>query len=110
MRHSSSPATLIRVRSTRPIGRDPEIGTAAFARLQSDVAIARRDGFASNHQDTERGVTALGVALAPLDGRVDAAICIAMPTVRFRRPMVATYALALREAADAIEQAGGLPG
>lgn len=86
------------------------LGPEPFERLRQEVTIARRDGYASNHQDTERGLTALGVALRPLAGSVLAAICVAMPTVRFRRTLIQPYVAALTEAARAIEtsmDAGG---
>jgi IclR family transcriptional regulator, acetate operon repressor len=86
------------------IERFSTIGSAAFDRLKREVLIARRDGYATNHQDTERGLTAIGVALAPLAGPVFAAICLAMPTVRFRRSLLTTYVTALADTARAIER------
>jgi IclR family transcriptional regulator, acetate operon repressor len=85
------------------IDRYRTIGASQFERLQRDLLIARRDGYASNHQDTERGLTALGVALEPLPGSIRAAICVAMPTVRFRRTMLERFVEALRDTATAIE-------
>jgi IclR family acetate operon transcriptional repressor len=79
------------------------LGPAPFERLKRELLIARRDGYASNHQDTERGLTAIGVALEPLPGSIHAAICVAMPTVRFRRTMLEPWVSALHDAARAIE-------
>jgi IclR family transcriptional regulator, acetate operon repressor len=85
------------------LNRFSSLGPAQFERLKREVLVARRDGYASNHQDTERGLTALGVALRPLPGPVLAAICVAMPTVRFRRTLVQPFVAALTDAAGAIE-------
>ncbi len=89
------------------VNRFSTLDPATFEKLQRDVLIARRDGYASNHQDTERGLTAIGVALQPLPGPVLAAICLAMPTVRFRRSLLDTYVTALNNAARAIELSMG---
>jgi len=57
------------------IDRYASVGAAPFERLKRELLIARRDGYASNHQDTERGLTAIGVALDPLPESIHAAIC-----------------------------------
>jgi IclR family transcriptional regulator, acetate operon repressor len=80
-------------------------GPVARARLRREVLTAREAGYASNHQDTEKGLSAIGVALAPLPGSVRAAVALAMPTARYRRSMVVTYVAALTEAARRIERA-----
>jgi IclR family transcriptional regulator, acetate operon repressor len=76
-----------------------------LTRLRHDVRAARGAGFAVNNQDTERGLSAIGVALAPLPGSVHAAICLAMPTARFRRSLLDGYVAALNASARAIEGA-----
>lgn len=87
------------------LDRFASLGAVPFERLQREVGVARRDGFASNHQDTERGLTAIGVALQPLPGPVFAAICVALPSVRYRRTDVSRYVAALGEASAHIELA-----
>jgi IclR family transcriptional regulator, acetate operon repressor len=87
------------------LNRFNDLGPAATTKLRRDVLAARQIGYASNHQDTEKGLTALGVALAPLPGPLHAAICLAMPTARFRRPMLDAYVSALTETARKIEAA-----
>lgn len=82
-----------------------ELDPAVLSSFHRDVLAARQAGFASNHQDTEKGLSAIGVALAPLSGSVHAAICLAMPTARYRRSMLATYVADLTHAARAIEAA-----
>jgi IclR family transcriptional regulator, acetate operon repressor len=87
-------------------GLDPVV----LSRFQRDVVIARQAGFASNHQDTEKGLSAIGVALAPLAGNVSAAICLAMPTARYRRSLLPKYLSDLTETARQIEAAFGPSG
>jgi IclR family transcriptional regulator, acetate operon repressor len=89
----------------REMHRFEHIDAAALARLQRDVAAARRDGFAANHEGTEKGVSAFGVAIAPLPGPLHGAIALAMPTVRYQRSMVNAYVVALTAAAGEIEAA-----
>lgn len=81
----------------RTLGRD------AFAKLRRDVASARSTGFALNDQDTEEGLTAIGVAVPALPGGLHPAVCLAMPTVRFRSAELAACVAALQNAARAIE-------
>ena len=85
--------------------RFDELEPAAMARLRRDVLAARHVGFASNHQETEKGLSAIGVALAPLADSLLAAVCLAMPTVRYRRSLLETYVATLSLAARAIEAA-----
>ena len=87
------------------LARFEVLGEPAAAKLRSDVFAARQHGYASNHQDTEHGLTAIGVALAQLPGSIRAAICLAMPTARFRRSAITTYVSALTDAARGIEAA-----
>lgn len=88
--------------------RFKSLSPAAFDRLGRDVLVARRVSYALNHQDTERGLTAIGVAIGRLPGPMLAAICLAMPTARFVRSRLQTNVAALTHAARAIEQACSL--
>jgi IclR family transcriptional regulator, acetate operon repressor len=74
---------------------------SSLARLRRDVGAARLAGYATNHQDTERGLSAIGIALA---GR-RAAVCLAMPTVRYRRSRLDTYVAALAQTAHRVQAA-----
>jgi IclR family transcriptional regulator, acetate operon repressor len=87
------------------IERFEALDPAVLSGLRRDVLAARHAGYASNHQDTEKGLSAIGVALAPLPGFVHAAICLAMPTARFRRSMLPSYVSALTDTARQIEAA-----
>jgi IclR family transcriptional regulator, acetate operon repressor len=83
--------------------RFDQLDPSALARFRQDVLAARQAGYASNHQDTERGLSAIGVALAPLSGAPRAAIALAMPTARYRRSMLASYVADLNHTARQIE-------
>jgi IclR family transcriptional regulator, acetate operon repressor len=85
--------------------RFSHLDPVVLSRLRRDVLAARQAGFASNYQDTEKGLSAVGVALAPLPGSVRAAIALAMPTARFRRSMLPTYVAVLTDTARQIEAA-----
>lgn len=87
------------------LDRFADLGSADFTKLRQEVLVARQAGYASNHGDTEKGLTALGIALAPLPGGSRAAVCLAMPTARFRRSQLDEYVSALSDTALAIEAA-----
>ena len=85
------------------MARFEHLDPVVFTRLRRDVLVARQVGYASNHQDTEKGLSAIGVALGPLPGPLHAAIALAMPTARYRRAMLPTYVSALTDTARQIE-------
>jgi IclR family transcriptional regulator, acetate operon repressor len=78
---------------------DPSV----LSRLRRDIGAARRAGYATNHQDTEQGLSAIGVALVAQAGSIQAAVCLAMPTVRYRRALLDTYVASLSQAARRLE-------
>ena len=78
------------------------LGDEEARRLQRELRAIRRRGFAVNDQETETGLTALGVALPAAAGVSGAALSVAVPTVRFSRAQVPSWSAALAEAADAI--------
>jgi IclR family transcriptional regulator, acetate operon repressor len=72
--------------------------------LRRELRAIRRRGFAINDQQTERGLTAVGVAV-PAPGEVSrAALSIAVPTVRYSRHQLPSWSTALVETAAAIAQ------
>lgn len=73
-------------------------------RLRRELSLVRRRGFAINDQLTETGVTALGVALRDPEGAPVAAASIAMPTARFDRDKLPTWATELSTTAALIER------
>src|SRR5690606_15313079 len=71
-------------------------------RLRGELTLVRKRGFAINDQLTEKGVTAIGVALQNPSNRPTAAISISMPTARFDRNHLAIWANELTTTAAAI--------
>lgn len=80
-------------------GFDVDLG-----KLHRELALIRKRGFAINDQLTERGVTAIGVALRDPVGQPRAAISISMPSVRFDRDRLAGWVNELTTAAALIER------
>jgi IclR family acetate operon transcriptional repressor len=76
-----------------------------LARLRRELAAIRKRGYALNNQQTEAGLTAIGVALPDPDGQPSAAVSISMPAVRFNRDKLPTLVAALSTTAARIEQA-----
>lgn len=72
--------------------------------LAKTLRTVRRRGFAINDQSTEPGVIALGRVIRSANGRPVAAVCLALPSLRFRRAQVAALSRPLAAAATAIEQ------
>jgi IclR family transcriptional regulator, acetate operon repressor len=72
------------------------------ARLRRELPTIRRQGFAVNDQDTEAGLTAVGVAIPDGRGAVAGAISVSMPTVRYSRDRLRAWSAALAAAAAAI--------
>jgi IclR family transcriptional regulator, acetate operon repressor len=74
----------------------------AVGELQRELRAVRRRGFAINDQETERGLTAVGVAVPAAGGVKGAALSVAVPTVRFSRGHLPSWSAALADTADAI--------
>jgi DNA-binding IclR family transcriptional regulator len=75
---------------------------ATAARLQRELRVVRRRGFAVNDQETEAGLTAVGVAVPPAGGFSGAALSLAAPSARYSRDRLPVWGTALIEAAGAI--------
>jgi IclR family transcriptional regulator, acetate operon repressor len=75
---------------------------ATVARVVRELRTVRRRGFAVNDQDTEAGLTAVGVAVRAAGGFPGAALSVAAPTARYSRDRAPVWAAALAEAASAI--------
>ena len=71
--------------------------------LRRELALIRKRGFAVNDQLTERGVTAVGVAIRDPHGQPHAAISISMPTARFDRNNLTAWATELSTTSALIE-------
>ncbi|MFC5105128.1 IclR family transcriptional regulator [Kibdelosporangium philippinense] len=73
-------------------------------RLQRELSLVRKRGFAINDQRTEAGLTAIGVVVRDFARAPVAAVAIAMPTVRFHRDRVPSLVSALGATVAAVEQ------
>jgi len=91
-----------------PADRVAELYHAAadvdLQRLHRELALVRKRGFAINDQLTERGVTAVGVAIRDPAGEPNAAISISMPSVRFDRDHLSGWVNELTTTATVIER------
>ncbi|WP_377323992.1 IclR family transcriptional regulator [Pimelobacter simplex] len=71
-------------------------------RLRRDLARARRNGFALNDGQSERGVVAVGVPVRAA-GPVVAGLSVSMPSVRYDKMQLPRLVARLRDAAAALE-------
>jgi DNA-binding IclR family transcriptional regulator len=67
------------------------------------LALVRNQKFAENINESEPGITAVGIALHHHSGAPVAALSISIPTVRYRRDHVADLVTRLRQVAARIE-------
>ena len=74
-----------------------------LAKLHRELAEVRRRGYAINNQQTEIGLTAIGIAISNASGAPCAAVCLAMPTARYSRDHLPQQVTALGETAQRIE-------
>lgn len=75
--------------------------------LLHELAAIRRSGIAINVDQTEKGVTALGIALHVDDGPAQAAVSISLPSLRFSDAVLPSFVVALTAAAKGIEASMG---
>jgi DNA-binding IclR family transcriptional regulator len=78
------------------------LGDSAAAQLVRELRTVRHRGFAVNDQDTEAGLTAVGVAVPHAGGFTGAALSLAAPTARYSPDRLPVWATALTAAAGAI--------
>jgi IclR family transcriptional regulator, acetate operon repressor len=92
----------------------PELAGDGLDTLKRTLVAARRQGFGTNVQESERGVVAVGMAVRGVTGAAIGAVTISAPTVRFSRGKVADVLPALTETVEAIRSdiigRGWLPG
>ena len=78
-----------------------------LTRLSGELARVRKQGFAVNHERSERGIVAVGVPVrAPHPARGQAALAclsVSMPSVRYQRQRLPTLVGQLNRSARAIE-------
>lgn len=75
-----------------------------LARLRRQLALVRKRGFAINDQQTEPGLTAVGMAVRDPDDRPCAAVTIALPSARFARDLLPVWVSVLSETVSAVER------
>ena len=75
---------------------------ATSARVQRELRTVRRRGFAVNDQQTEAGLTAVGVAVPGTIGEARAALSLAVPTARFTREALPRWVAELSAAAAGV--------
>jgi DNA-binding IclR family transcriptional regulator len=73
-------------------------------RLRRELSAVRKRGFAINNQQTETGLTAVGIALRDPSGKSAAAISLSLPAARFDRERLPMWVDALSATAARIEQ------
>jgi DNA-binding IclR family transcriptional regulator len=74
-----------------------------LAKLHRELAQVRRRGYAINNQQTETGLTAVGIAVRDAARVPCTAVCLAMPTARYNRFRLPEQIEALHETALRIE-------
>jgi IclR family acetate operon transcriptional repressor len=85
----------------------PEIYGPAVAdlpALRRHLASVRRRGYAINREESERGITGVGVCLRDADGRVHGAMAVAMPTARCPNTRIAEVGQLLSRNADRLAE------
>lgn len=75
-----------------------------MAALLRGLASTRKRGYGTNFEESETGVTALGVAVRDAHGAPVAAVTISAPTVRYRRTQILTLLPTLRACAEQIRR------
>jgi IclR family transcriptional regulator, acetate operon repressor len=78
------------------------LDAAAATRLERELRTVRRCGFAVNDQETEAGLTAVGVAVPAAGSVTGAALSVAVPTARYARDRLPVWGAALTAAATAV--------
>ncbi|QCB97593.1 IclR family transcriptional regulator [Arthrobacter sp. PAMC25564] len=71
--------------------------------LKRQLAAVRKAGYAANLEETEQGVSGLGVCIRDATGKPVAAFTTAIPTARYKKAMLPDHVKALREAASMTE-------
>jgi DNA-binding IclR family transcriptional regulator len=96
-----SPAELRRLypRGLPPWDRKANATMPALAR---ELATVRRRGYATNHEESEAGIMAVGRCVPDRDGRALGAVVIAVPSARCKNGDLDDYAIHLQVFTDAV--------
>ncbi|MGW6898946.1 IclR family transcriptional regulator [Streptomyces sp. NPDC054919] len=95
--------------SLYPFGLPGQKDLHKRAELQQELTQVRKRGYATNFNESERGVTAVAVALKNPGGRAVASFAVAGPSARWPRSRLEPLVTALRETADAAEKTLAAP-
>jgi len=82
----------------------PTSRITTMAALKRKMTEVRRAEFGTNFEETEQGVSGVGVSIRDGVGRPMAAVTVATPSIRFRRNVMSEQVEALRHAAASIEE------
>jgi len=83
----------------------PSASITDLTALRRQLAQVRSQGYGVNHNETEDGVSGVGVALHDASGQAVAALTLAVPSARFSRADLPAYAELLHRAARLAEPA-----
>lgn len=72
--------------------------------LERHLQLVRRQGYGLNRDETESGVSGVGVAFHDRAGEAVGALTVAVPTARFTRADIPTYVDALTRAGDLVSR------
>lgn len=75
-----------------------------LGRLRHELNLVRRRGFAINDQKTEKGLSAVGMAVVGPDGSPVAAVSLSIPSARFGRDEVRGWVGALAVTVGAVQE------
>lgn len=81
----------------------PTARITTMSGLKRHLAAVRKAGYGTSTEETEQGVSGLGVCIRDAKGKPVAAFTTAIPTARFRKAAVPGYVHALRKAAAMTE-------
>lgn len=79
-----------------------EVAVSTLDGLLRELALTRQRGYGTNFDESERGVSAIGVCVRDQLGRAVAAVTTAVPTVRFPPDRAPEFAEALHRTAERI--------
>ena len=82
----------------------PTLNSTEWVALMADLRLVRRRGYAINEEQTERGVSAIGVALSDEFRKPIAGLSVAAPTSRFSRKKANMWYSQLTDARQEIEE------
>jgi DNA-binding IclR family transcriptional regulator len=80
------------------------LDSGAWARLLRELDLLRVTGYAVNQEETEEGVSAIGVAVRNGSGKAVAALSIAVPSARFGPGRTDLFARELKRAVGELER------